>query len=90
MMENILNFIVEDGLIMIPALFIIAEIIKSTQIVSNKYIPALMLVISLLITPLILLGGYTADNIVQAILIAGATVFSNEFIQKGKEIARGE
>lgn len=89
-MENILQFVVEDGLIMIPALFVIAEIIKRMDLVSNKYIPAIMLVVSLVITPLILLGGYNADNVVQAILIAGATVFTNEFIEKGKEIAKGE
>ena len=81
---EIINFIIEEGLIMIPALYIIGEIIKFTGVLNNKWIPLTLLVFSLLFTPL-LLGGFTPDNIVQAVLVTGATVLGDQLIkQSGK------
>ncbi len=83
---EILDFIVEESLIMIPVLYIIAEVIKSIEIIDFKYIPLILLVISVAFTPLTL-GGYCAENIVQAILVAGATVFSNQmYKQLGEDL----
>lgn len=78
---DILNYIVQEGLVMIPVLFIIGEIVKGTELLSNKWIPLVLLVVSIGFTPLVL-GAYTANNIVQAVLVAGATVFGNELIKQ--------
>lgn len=78
---DILNYIVNEGLVMIPVLFIIGEIVKGTELLDNKWIPLAVLVISVGFTPLVL-GSYTADNIVQAVLVAGVTVFGNELIKQ--------
>ena len=83
---DIVNYVVQEGLVMIPVLFIIGEIIKGTELLSNKWIPLVVLVISVAFTPLVL-GTYTADNIVQAVLVAGVTVFGNELI---KQTNRGD
>lgn len=81
---EIINFIIEEGLIMIPVLYIIGEIIKFTGVLNNKWIPLTLLIFSLLFTPL-LLGGFTPDNIVQAILVTGVTVLGDQLIkQSGK------
>lgn len=81
---DIINFIIEEGLIMIPVLYIIGEIIKFTGVLNNKWIPLTLLVFSLLFTPL-LLGGFTPDNIVQAVLVTGVTVLGDQLIkQSGK------
>ena len=81
---EIINFIIEEGLIMIPALYIIGEIIKFTGVLNNKWIPLTLLVFSLLFTPL-LLGGFTPDNIVQSVLVTGVTVLGDQLIkQSGK------
>ena len=81
---EIINFIIEEGLIMIPVLYIIGEIIKFTGVLNNKWIPLTLLVFSLLFTPL-LLGGFTPDNIVQAVLVTGVTVLGDQLIkQSGK------
>ena len=81
---DIINFIIEEGLIMIPVLYIIGEIIKFTGVLNNKWIPLSLLVFSLLFTPL-LLGGFTPDNIVQAVLVTGVTVLGDQLIkQSGK------
>lgn len=77
-------YIIDDALIMIPVLYIIGSIIKHATPLLNMWIPLILLLFSIAYTP-ILLGGYTADNIVQAVLIAGVTVFGNELIkQTGK------
>ena len=81
---DILEFIIEEGLIMIPVLYIIGEIIKFTGVLNNKWIPLTLLVFSLLFTPL-LLGGFTPDNIVQSVLVTGVTVLGDQLIkQSGK------
>ena len=78
---DILNYVVEEGLIMIPVLYIIGEIITGTEFLANKWIPLVLLVISVGFTPL-LLGTYNAANIVQAVLVAGATVYSHELLKQ--------
>lgn len=78
---DILNYVVEEGLIMIPVLYIIGEIITGTEFLANKWIPLVLLVISVGFTPL-LLGTYDAANIVQAVLVAGATVYSHELLKQ--------
>ena len=81
---DIINFIIEEGLIMIPVLYIIGEIIKFTGVLNNKWIPLTLLVVSFLFTPL-LLGGFTPYNIVQAVLVTGVTVLGDQLIkQSGK------
>ena len=81
---DIINFIIEEGLIMIPVLYIVGEIIKFTGVLNNKWIPLTLLIFSLLFTPL-LLGGFTPDNIVQAVLVTGVTVLGDQLIkQSGK------
>ena len=81
---DILNYVVQEGLVMIPVLYIIGEIVKGTELLSNKWIPLVVLVISVAFTPLVL-GTYTADNIVQAVLVAGVTVFGNELIKQSSK-----
>lgn len=81
---DILNYVVEEGLIMIPVLYIIGEIITGTEFLANKWIPLVLLVISVGFTPL-LLGTYDAANIVQAVLVAGATVYSHELLKQSNK-----
>ena len=82
---DIINFIIEEGLIMIPVLYIIGEIIKFTGVLNNKWIPLTLLIFSLLFTPL-LLGGFTPDNIVQGILVTGVTVLGDQLIKQAGKV----
>ena len=81
---DILNYVVQEGLVMIPVLYIIGEIVKGTELLSNKWIPLALLIVSVGFTPL-LLGTYSADNVVQAVLVAGVTVFGNELIKQSSK-----
>ena len=82
---DIIYFIIEEGLIMIPVLYIIGEIIKFTGALNNQWIPLTLLVFSLLFTPL-LLGGFTPDNIVQAVLVTGVTVLGDQLIKQAGKV----
>lgn len=78
------HFIVEEGLIMIPVLYIIGEIVRHTETVPNKWIPLAILIVSVILTPLVI-GMYSADTIVQAVLVAGVTVFGHQLAKQVKK-----
>ena len=75
--EILLNYIVEDGLILIPVLYVIGYIIKHTNILSNRWIPLVLLVISILFS-IFLLNDPIIDRVIQGVLIAGVTVFIDQ------------
>jgi len=78
------KYLIEEALIMVPALYVIGMVIKNLAVLKDKYIPAVLLLLSIAFTPAII-GIYNADSIVQAILVAGVTVFTNQFIKQNKE-----
>ena len=81
---DILNYIVDEGLVLIPCLIIIASIIKHTSVIKDKYIPLIVLVLSIVGAYGIL--GFNVDATIQGILLAGATVFSSQLVkQLGKD-----
>ena len=77
MNEILLNYIVEDGLILIPVLYVIGYIIKQTNILSNRWIPLVLLLIGIIFS-IFLLNDPIVDRVIQGILIAGVTVFINQ------------
>ena len=77
MNEILLNYIVEDGLILIPVLYVIGYIIKQTNILSNRWIPLVLLVIGIIFS-IFLLNDPIVDRVIQGILIAGVTVFIDQ------------
>lgn len=82
---DILKFLVEEALILIPALFILMEIIKRSEVIKNKrWIPVIALVISVAFVP-IYLGGFSPENLLQAIFIAGAEVLGYEIFKPREE-----
>ena len=83
-MDILTKFLIEDAFIMIPALWIVIEAVKKTEKVDRKWLPLILLGLSVAFTPLVL-GGYTPDNIVQAILVAGAEMLGYQIIDKVRE-----
>ena len=81
---EIIDYILQERLILIPALYALAEIIKTTELVKNKYIPSIVLFFGVLLS--LMMGGLTmADNIIQGILVAGATVLTNQIIKQSQK-----
>lgn len=83
-MEIIKDFLIDEALIMIPVLYILGEIIKHTDVLASRWIPVLLLFVSIGFTPM-LLGGFTPDNIVQAILVAGAPVLADQLVKQAQK-----
>lgn len=81
---EIIDYILQERLILIPVLYVLAEIIKTTELVKNKYIPSIVLFFGVLLS--LMMGGLTmADNIIQGILVAGATVLTNQVIKQSQK-----
>ena len=78
---DFLNYIVGNKLILIPVLYIIGYIIKNTRVIRNKFIPLLLLLIGIVLS--VLMGGDTViNNVVQGILVTGATVMTDQMIRQ--------
>ena len=86
---SITQFIIEEGLVMILALWIIGYFVKHAGILRTEWIPFLLLGISFVFTPLFL-GGYTADHIVQAVLVTGAAVLGHQFVIQGDHLIHSD
>lgn len=86
---TITNFIFDDGLVMIAVLWIIGYFVKHLGITRTEWIPFLLLLVSLAFTPY-LLGGYTADHIVQAVLVTGAAVLGHQFAIQGDHLIHSD
>lgn len=86
---SITQFIIEEGLVMILALWIIGYFVKHAGILKTEWIPFLLLGISLVFTPF-LLGGYTAEHIVQAVLVTGAAVLGHQFVIQGDHLIHSD
>lgn len=88
-MEKVIEFIATDGLVMVPTLLILGEFIKRSQYIKNELIPFILLIISMILTPLIL-GGFSADNIVQSVLVTGVSVLGNQMYKQVTYLSKEE
>lgn len=77
-----MDYIVKEGLVLIPVLIFVGQVLKNTGL-DDKYIPLGLLTLSVILSPLVL-GGYTPANIVQAVLIASAAVTGNQVYKQMK------
>ena len=80
---DFMNYIAENALILIPVIYIIGMFLKGLKGVSDKYIPVVLMFVSIAFSVAML--GLNVDSIIQGILIAGATVLSNQLIKQSKK-----
>ncbi len=79
---EILNYVIENRLVLVPVLYIIGEFIKRTEYIKDKLIPSILLLVGIVFS--LLMGGDTAiNNIIQGILVSGVTVLGNQLIKQG-------
>ena len=83
-MKEILEFVIQEAYIMIPALWVVGFVIKNTELIKDKYIPFILLAASLLLSPWVL-GGYSPRNVIQAILVAGGAVLADNLYRQSKK-----
>ncbi|NIK10935.1 phage holin family protein [Alkalibacillus almallahensis] len=80
---EIMDYVVEKALILIPVLMILGKMIKQMEIVPNKFIPAILLAIGLGLSLFLL--GLNVDAVVQGVLITGAAVFGHQALKQIKK-----
>lgn len=77
---EILSYITENALVLIPVLLIIGQIIKNIQKIPDKWIPVILLPIG--VAGSMALGGWTVDGAIQGILVTGAAVYGNQIYKQ--------
>jgi hypothetical protein len=80
---DIYTYLIEDALILVPALLILGTIIKGIDFIPDKYIPLILLPVGIL--GAIAGGGFNVGSIIQGILVTGAAVYSNQLVKQLKK-----
>ena len=77
---NILDYVLEQGLILIPMLYIIGMILKGIEIIPDKYIPLFLLPVG--VAGSFGLSGFSVSSAVQGVFVTGAAVYGNQIIKQ--------
>lgn len=77
---EILNYILDNALILIPVLNVLGLIIKHLSFLDNKWIPLILLVFG--IAGSFGLMGFTVDAAVQGVLVTGVAVYGNQLVKQ--------
>ena len=77
---EILGYITDKALILIPVLNIIGMIIKRLEKINDKYIPLILLAFGVLGT--VGLHGISVDSVIQGVLVTGTSVFGNQIVKQ--------
>ena len=80
---DILAYIVDRALILIPVLNILGMILKNTEKIPDKFIPLILLVFGIL--GAVALSGFSSDSVVQGVLVTGAAVYGNQIVKQLKK-----
>ncbi|MGI6168713.1 MAG: phage holin family protein [Christensenellales bacterium] len=77
---DIVSYVVDGALILIPVLLVIGQIIKSIPGIPNWLIPLVLLVPG--VVGAAALGGWTVNSIIQGVLVTGAAVYGNQIYKQ--------
>lgn len=77
---ELLSYITDRALILIPALAILGQIGKSVAILPDRFIPLALLPFG--IAGACLLSGWQVDAIVQGVLVTGAAVYGDQLVKQ--------
>lgn len=77
---DLIQFVPEQLLVLVVALYIIGMMLKSTVRVPDWLIPWILLVVS--ITGSVALLGGTANAVIQGVICTGVAVYTNQLIKQ--------
>lgn len=77
---NFNDFVTPENLIIVVALVGIGILIKSIEIIKDKYIPIILLVISLFY--MLVVHGFNPDSFIQGVILCCAAVYSNQTVKQ--------
>ena len=79
-MDNLISYITDNALILIPAIYVIGAILKGTELVKDKYIPVILLPIGVILA--MLLVGFNVNGFIQGVLVTGVAVYANQLVKQ--------
>ena len=77
---DILNYIMDNALILIPVLLVLGQIIKGIEKIPDKWIPLILLPVG--VAGALALGGVNIDSTIQGVLVTGAAVYGNQVVKQ--------
>lgn len=80
---DILTFIQDNIVILVPVLWILGTFLKKTPTIPDWTIPWILVVIGIILS--ILLLGISATAVIQGILVAGGAVLTQNLIKQTSE-----
>lgn len=80
---EILNYITENALILVPVLLILGQIVKNIKVIPDKFIPLILLPFG--VVGAMALGGWTVDGAIQGVLVTGCAVYGNQVYKQLKD-----
>ena len=78
---DFINYITENALILVPVLLVIGAILKNTERIKDKYIPVILLPAGIILSVWVM-KSFTADSVIQGILVTGAAVYGNQLAKQ--------
>lgn len=79
---EIMEFLLEEALILIPVLLIVGKLLKRTPSIKDWLIPYVLLVLGVALSLLVM--GLHVDAVVQGVLVTGAAVFGHQLLKQVK------
>ena len=79
-MENLINYVMDNALILIPAIYVIGAILKGTELIKDKYIPVILLPIGIVLG--MILVGFNVNGFIQGVLVTGVAVYANQLVKQ--------
>ena len=79
-MDNLISYITDNALILIPVIYVIGAILKGTELVKDKYIPVILLPIGIVLG--MILVGFDVNGFIQGVLVTGVAVYANQLVKQ--------
>lgn len=83
MSMNLMDYIMEQVLVLVPALYILGMMLKNTEKIKDWTIPWILLACG--IACCIAIMGLSIQAILQGIIITGVAVFGNQLVKQTTE-----
>ncbi len=77
---DIMSFLIDRGLVLIPVLNVLGMLIKTIDRIPNKYIPLILLFFGIL--GAFGMMGVSVDSAIQGVLVTGAAVYGNQVVKQ--------
>ncbi|MBM7869282.1 Mn2+/Fe2+ NRAMP family transporter [Clostridium pascui] len=77
---NLMEYVVDQSLILIPVLYILGRMLKNTNKIKDWCIPWILLIVGVI--GAIALMGVNINAIIQGVLVTGVTVYANQLFKQ--------